>query len=201
MSKVFEGYRITSPFGERIHPIKRTKEWHTGIDLVKEHNSPIHTFLDGEVLFAAEGKTGTGFGGYGNVVAVKDKFGALHVYAHLNSVSVKKGDIVKRGQEVGKQGSTGQSTGSHLHYEIRKNAQAGVPYGWIADRKNNCFEPTKYLEDVYAAEVVPVHHVVKSGETLSAIAKKYKTTIKKLVSLNNIENPNLIRTGQKIKVK
>src|SRR5690625_1125913 len=93
---------------------------------------------------------GSGFGGDGIVVAIKDKSDCLHVYAHLDSVAVKVGQKVSKGQIVGRQGTTGQSTGSHLHYEIRKTSSP--QYGWIADRANNCFEPIEYLDDYFDKE-------------------------------------------------
>ncbi|WP_235615885.1 peptidoglycan DD-metalloendopeptidase family protein [Brevibacillus reuszeri] len=142
-------YRVTSPFGWRSGPINGNREFHTGIDLVKTHQAPINAFVAGEVMHAKEGVAGSGFGGYGIVVAIRDpETGHLHCYAHLDSVAVKVGDKVKQGQLIGRQGNTGQSTGSHLHYEIRKSSSP--QYGWIADREKNCFEPVKYLDDYFA---------------------------------------------------
>ncbi|WP_407672884.1 glucosaminidase domain-containing protein [Paenibacillus profundus] len=113
------GFRVTSPYGTRQDPFNGKPTFHTGIDLVKAHKAPIFAFMGGEVVHAREGQTGTGFGNFGIVVALKDERGALHCYAHLNSCSVKVGQKVAAGQEVGKQGTTGRSTGSHLHYEVR----------------------------------------------------------------------------------
>jgi murein DD-endopeptidase MepM/ murein hydrolase activator NlpD len=144
----FEGYRVTSPYGWRTSPITVKREFHTGIDLVKYHQAPIYAFTSGEVIHAKEGAPGSGFGGYGIVVAVKcPQTGHLHCYAHLDSASVAVGQFVEAGQMIGQQGSTGQSTGSHLHYEIRKSSSP--QFGWMADRENNCFEPTQYLIDYY----------------------------------------------------
>jgi len=98
---IFAGYRITSPYGNRIHPIKKTELFHRGIDLVIGFQKPILSFTDGEVLFAKEGKTGSGFGNYGNVVAVRDKNKALHCYAHLDRIDVNVGNLVKRGDQLG----------------------------------------------------------------------------------------------------
>ncbi|MGG4499177.1 peptidoglycan DD-metalloendopeptidase family protein [Brevibacillus reuszeri] len=142
-------YRVTSPFGWRPSPLNGNREFHTGIDLVKTHQAPINAFVAGEDIHAKEGVAGSGFGGYGIVVAIRDpETGHLHCYAHLDSVAVKVGDKVKHGQMIVRQGSTGQSTGSHLHYEIRKSSSP--QYGWIADREKNCFEPVKYLDDYFA---------------------------------------------------
>lgn len=123
--EMLKPYRVTSPYGKRIDPITGENAYHSGIDLVKAHKSPIYAFIPGTVIHAKMGVTGTGYGGYGNVVAVRDKNGNTQLYAHLDSVSVKVGDIVLAGQEVGKQGTTGRSTGSHLHYEVRMNGQYG----------------------------------------------------------------------------
>lgn len=142
----FEEYRITSPFGWRTHPISGTKEWHTGIDLVKADKSPIYAFVAGEVIHAGMGATGSGFGDYGIVVAILDRSkGHLHCYAHLDSALVKVGSRVDKGQTIGRLGNTGRSTGPHLHYEIRKTHHPS--YGWIADKPNMCFEPLQYLKE------------------------------------------------------
>lgn len=139
----FEGYRVTSPYGWRT--LNGRREFHTGIDIVKNHKDPIYAFTDGEVIYAGEGMTGTGFGGYGNVVAIKDSNNCLQLYAHLDSVVVKKGAMVDKGQFIGRQGTTGRSTGSHLHFEVRKVSESHIPYGWRVDRENNCHEPVEYL--------------------------------------------------------
>ncbi|MCL6458488.1 MAG: M23 family metallopeptidase [Gorillibacterium sp.] len=160
----FEDYQITSPFGYRT--LNGSKEFHTGIDLVKGYKEPVYAFCAGEVIHAKEGVTGSGFGNYGIVVAIKDKAGRLQVYAHLESVAVKVGAIVIRGQNIGKQGNSGKvlpaptaqnpAAGSHLHYEVRKVAESHPPYGWIADRVNNCLDPTQYLIDFYRSDINPV---------------------------------------------
>ena len=108
-----------SPLGPRRHPKTGIPHFHTGVDLVKYHKAPIGAFVAGQVMHAGEGKSGTGFGDMCNVVAVRDDKGCLHCYVHLDSVSVRVGQRVERGQEIGKQGNTGKySTASHLHYEI-----------------------------------------------------------------------------------
>ena len=142
---IFEGYRMTSPYGNRVHPIKKTTLFHRGVDLVIGHQKPILAFTDGEVVFAKEGKEGSGFGNYGNVVAVKDKNGALHCYAHLDSIGVNVGNLVKRGYPIGTEGNTGQSAGSHLHYEVRLKDSPSFGFGMHTD-------PTEYLKKFYEDE-------------------------------------------------
>lgn len=172
----FRDYRITSPYGWRKSPINGAKEFHTGIDLAKSHKSPIFTFAPGEVIFAGFGESGSGFGGYGNVVAVKDNKGHLHCYCHLDSVSVKKGEQLNQGDEVGKQGATGQVTGSHLHYEVRKTDAPS--YGWIQDAEKRCFEPTEYLKNYYKKSVV-------TGEEIQQLKKEILRLNVKIVDLEN----------------
>ncbi|MBU8715377.1 M23 family metallopeptidase [Brevibacillus parabrevis] len=131
-------YRVTSPYGPRKDPITGASEtFHTGVDLVKAHRAPIRAFVDGTITHAKIGVSGTGYGGFGIVVAVRDKNGYTHMYAHLDDVSVHVGDMVQRGDVVGHQGSTGRSTGSHLHYEVRRRG-----YGTHTD-------PIAYLREYY----------------------------------------------------
>jgi murein DD-endopeptidase MepM/ murein hydrolase activator NlpD len=148
--KYFEDFqRISSPFGMRIHPITHKPKFHKGIDYVKGHDEPIYAVVGGLVTHARMGKDGSGFGKYGNVVAIEDKYGSLHVYAHLNSCLVKEGKRVEKGTVIGRQGTTGQSTGSHLHYEVRKKSSPS--FGWEAS-ENSVYEPIAYLENYFAKE-------------------------------------------------
>lgn len=160
-------YRLTSPFGMRIHPITGKPTFHRGVDLVvAPGNGPLYAFVAGTVMYAAMGRPGIGIPAeMGKVVAIKDDKGYLHMYAHLSAIEVKIGDKVKHGQLVGKQGTTGASTGNHLHYEIRKCATPS--FGWTATEAG-VVEPTKYLQDYYksvAPVVVPPEVEVKPKMT------------------------------------
>src|SRR5690625_1802954 len=144
---LFSAYRQTSDYGWRIHPIHKTRKFHAGIDLVKLNggvNAPIEAFTDGKVLYAGMGQSGSGVGGYGNVVVIRDARGAAHVYAHLHSVNVKVGQPVKKGQAIGRQGATGNVTGAHLHYEIRKKSSPSL--GWTSNQENSNYNPRYYLK-------------------------------------------------------
>lgn len=192
---VFAGYRITSKRGYRGN------SYHAGTDMVKKKggvNAPIEAFTAGKVIHAGWGATGSGLGGYGNVVVVEDKNGRAQIYGHLHSVSVKKGQTIKKGQVIGKQGNTGDSNGAHLHYEVRKSSKTN--YGWRKDREASTLDPANYLKQFYASEKPTGTYTVKKGDTLSHIAKRYGTTVSKLAKINNIKDPNLIRVGQKIKL-
>ncbi|OAB43223.1 M23 family metallopeptidase [Paenibacillus glacialis] len=146
----FESYRLISPFGMRIHPVFKVPKFHRGVDLVtRPSKGPLYAFVAGEVIHAKEGVNGSGFGGYGIVVAIKDDKGYLHCYAHLTMAMVQVGDRVLRGEKVGLQGSTGISIGAHLHYEIRKVCSPSFGYTLT---ESGVVEPTKYLQDYYAKE-------------------------------------------------
>jgi murein DD-endopeptidase MepM/ murein hydrolase activator NlpD len=108
---------ITSPFGIRRHPIFRITHLHTGVDIGALWGSPVLAAADGQVIHAGW------FGGYGKLVVVDHGAGVSTLYAHLYEILVSPGASVRRGQVVGRVGSTGFSTGPHLHFEIRIDGQ------------------------------------------------------------------------------
>lgn len=134
-------------FGWRV--LRGTNQYHRGTDIRKADKSRIDAFVPGIVRHAKLSVTGSGLGGYGNCVAIEDKYGKLHVYGHLNSISVSVGQSVAKGQQIGTQGSTGDSIGSHLHYEVRKKASPSYGYTVAID---NVVDPTQYVVDYYAKE-------------------------------------------------
>lgn len=104
--------RISSPFGTRVHPITRKKHTHKGIDLAAPKMTPIYATADGEVTFSGRN------GGYGNFVKINHRNGYKTAYAHMHKIAVKKGADVHKGDLIGYVGTTGSSTGNHLHYEV-----------------------------------------------------------------------------------
>jgi murein DD-endopeptidase MepM/ murein hydrolase activator NlpD len=106
--------RITSKFGSRIDPFNGKIAFHTGLDLRASFKQPIFATANGIVEYAGWA------GGYGKLVKIKHKYGYETYYGHLYYIKVKKGQRVKAGQIIGYAGSTGRSTGVHLHYEIRR---------------------------------------------------------------------------------
>jgi murein DD-endopeptidase MepM/ murein hydrolase activator NlpD len=108
---------LTGFFGGRSDPFSGEPEYHTGIDIAAAKGQPVYATADGVVESASY------TGAYGNLVIVKHAFGLTTRYGHLSAYKVKVGNSVKRGDVVGLIGSTGRSTGSHLHYEILVNGQ------------------------------------------------------------------------------
>ncbi len=126
------GYsRISSKFGYRTHPITGQYKLHKGVDLAAAKNTPILAAADGKVTTA----WATEHGSYGKYVIIDHGGGMVTLYAHCNSVSVKKGDTVKKGQTIAKVGKTGSSTGYHLHFEIRENGNYVDPMGYFPNYK------------------------------------------------------------------
>lgn len=116
------GGEITSPFGWRIHPIWGDSRFHAGVDIGASTGTPVACAGNGTVISAGWN------GGYGNCVIVDIGNGLSVVYAHLSAMNVSAGETVSAGQTVGAVGSTGDSTGSHLHYEVRLYGTPISPY-------------------------------------------------------------------------
>ena len=111
-----------SAYGHRNDPFDRRVRMHEGIDLAAPIGTPIYATADGTVL-----RAGWNSGGYGNLVEVDHGRGIITRYGHLSAILVRPGDRITRGQQVGRMGSTGRSTGSHLHYEVRIDGRAVNP--------------------------------------------------------------------------
>nr|WP_319489406.1 peptidoglycan DD-metalloendopeptidase family protein [uncultured Caproiciproducens sp.] len=120
--------RISSGYGSR------SGGFHKGIDIAAAgvYGKPIVAADSGKVMMAGWGNYGTGYGGYGNVVAIDHGGGYSTLYGHCSSVAVSKGQTVKKGQVIAYVGSTGDSTGPHLHFEIRVNGVAKNPMNWFS---------------------------------------------------------------------
>ena len=308
-------FKITSPFGPRVHPIAGRKSNHNGVDLIRKdgkHGEPIIAPESGRILAARKSNHPTG--GYGYYVKMQGKSGVVHLMAHMvkNSLRVKKGDVVEQGDIIGLMGTTGNSTGVHLHWEVRVNGKFVNPISWIqkngeptlpsdfsawTKRKPNdsasvhiknapkgskvrirhngvsvfvktvrkpqdaglgktiTFEEGKNVIEIFVdvfevkrvaytkksnsgGTIIPPKddksskdrtwvpatpqyrhdkmkkegqlpkiknkpdkiHIVKSGENLTSIAKKYNSTVPKIKKHNNIQNANLIKVGQVIKI-
>lgn len=118
--------RVTSPFGNRMHPILKVYKMHTGIDIGAAGGTNILAANSGVVISAGWND------GYGYMVMVDHGGGIVTLYAHSSKLLVKKGDIVSRGQTIALVGTTGMSTGNHLHFEVRVNGQYQNPLNYVS---------------------------------------------------------------------
>ncbi len=120
---------ITSPFGYRIHPIFKSRIFHSGIDIGGPNGGAIKASNDGKVIYSGW------YGGYGKVVildhGVVNGQPITTLYAHMSSIGVSNGQMVKKGQTLGREGSTGYSTGPHCHFEVRVNGKPVNPLNYV----------------------------------------------------------------------
>ena len=207
--------RVTSNYGYRA----KFGRMHKGIDLAIRSNDTIYAAFDGKVrLTAYEGK------GYGNYVIIRHPNGLETVYGHLNKHLVKPDQTVKAGQPIGLGGSTGRSTGPHLHFETRFMGYAINPAA-IFDFANHTthtdtytfskstytkarnFAPSKNLaqsetENPYKkGNDAKTTYTVKKGDTLSSIARSYGMSATTLRKLNSLASSDMIKAGQVLKLK
>lgn len=132
--------RMSSGFGLRFHPIYKSLIMHTGVDIAAPQGLPVFATGNGKVTVAARNMPG--YSGYGIVCKIDHGFGYESLYAHLSKLAVEPGQTVKRGDIIGYVGSTGASSGSHLHYEVFVNGKHVNPvYYFFID-----MSPEEFLE-------------------------------------------------------
>ncbi len=184
---------ITSNFGWR-HGKK-----HTGIDLDLEVWDPVVAAFDGMVRIALYHP------GYGRVVVIRHYNGLETLYAHLHRFKVKVGDIVEAGQVIGLGGSSGHSTGSHLHFEIRFKGKPLNPKNIISFKDNKLISDSLQLIkrkwDYIALPVGVKYYTIQRGDFMYKIADRYGLTVNKLCSLNNIRRNKVLIVGRKLRIK
>lgn len=205
-------------YGSMVSTYKmRRGRKHQGVDLGIGYGNPIYAAFDGIVRAALPPRL---TGGYGNVVVLRHANGLETYYGHLSQYIVETDDLVKAGEIIGYCGSTGRSTGPHLHFETRYMGQSFDPERIFdfqqGSLRDTIFTLKKHYFSIYShqgqsdtesktasAQVEPTHvtHTVKKGDTLSGIAKKYGTTVKKLCKLNGLTEKSTLKIGQKITVK
>ncbi|MBR1569841.1 MAG: peptidoglycan DD-metalloendopeptidase family protein [Bacteroidales bacterium] len=209
---------------------------HQGIDLPYPKGTPVPAAFDGKVRISDY------VGGYGNLVVIRHANGLETFYGHLSERKVESGDWVSAGDIIGLGGSTGRSTGPHLHFETRYRGAAFDP-AWLIDFETGTlrhrllkirswyFNPNqRYVQNVddedeifrtdeedriaaeeqakkdaaarAAAEAAAAkYHTVRSGDTLSGIAKKYHTTVNNLCRLNGIKSTTVLQIGRRLRVR
>ncbi len=195
---------ITSPFGPRWGRM------HKGMDIDLESGDMVNAAFEGMVRISQYHST------YGNVVVIRHNNGLETLYAHLSQRKVKPGDHVEAGSLIGLGGNTGRSYGSHLHFEVRFMGEPIDPnllvdpskkslrdWEFVLDRKH--FEYASIDPKAIAARKGTAKsskfHVVKKGDTLSAISRKTGVSVNALCKLNKVKKSTTLRLGQKIRYK
>ncbi|MFC7535771.1 M23 family metallopeptidase [Sphingomonas sp. GCM10030256] len=143
---------FTSSFGVRSDPFRGSAAMHAGIDLAGPAGTPIYATAEGVVSSA-----GWHNGGYGNLIKLDHGRGIETRYAHLSSIAVRPGQRIKRGDVIGRMGSTGRSTGSHLHYEVRIDGRAVNPIPFM--------KSTDYLVAIRSRNGAAMDQVALGGPT------------------------------------
>ena len=209
---------------------------HQGIDLPYPTGTPVPAACDGRVRISDY------VGGYGNLVVIRHANGLETFYGHLSKRNVQSGDWVSAGDIIGLGGSTGRSTGPHLHFETRYKGAAFDP-SWLIDFETGTlrhrllkvrswyFNPNqRYVQSVddedeifrtdeedrllaeeqakkeaaarAAAEAAAMrYHTVRSGDTLSSIARKYRTSVREICRLNGIKETTVLQIGKRLRVR
>ena len=118
---------ILSVFGLRKHPVYHTSEFHPGIDIKAAMGDPVTASAGGSIIYSGKQS------GYGNIVIIDHDKGLCTVYAHLSEILIEPGSVVTEGQVIGRVGMSGNSTGPHLHFEVRAGGKAVDPIGYLPD--------------------------------------------------------------------
>lgn len=136
--------RISSSYGRRTNPISGKRHSHSGIDLTCKMGTPIHAPADGVIETVRPSKKG-----YGNFLTMRHSFGFMSSYAHLAKFNVRSGQFVRKGDVIAKCGNSGNSTGPHLHYEVRflgRTLNPQYTMDWTPDNFNYLFEKEKKVK-------------------------------------------------------
>lgn len=182
---------VTSNFGFR--------KWrhHYGIDLKVHPGDSVYNAFDGVIRITKRARD------YGYYVVVRHFNGLETLYAHLSKITVKPGDTLKAGTPVGLGGSTGRSTGYHLHFEIRYLGNPINPNDIIDFESSTIKNKTLALNSQHFAYKKEIDKIrfwsVKRGDTLGRIASRTGVSISKLCSLNRIKRSSILRIGQKLR--
>lgn len=202
------------PFTEKIrsrYSFRRTRP-HRGTDIALDTGDSVRVAFNG-VIRVMEKSRNTG--GYGNLLVVRHPGGLETYYGHLSKFLVKPGEIVKAGEVIGLGGSTGRSTGAHLHFETRYKGKAFDPERIIDFEKgllrDSVFVLKKHYFSIYShygqtdeeslAASQRIVHTIRSGDTLGALAMKYGTTVRQICAWNNISSKTVLRIGRRLIVR
>ena len=186
--------KVNSKFGMRRY------RWHHGVDLDLERGEPVRAVADGIVRVARYDRYG-----YGHYVVLRHKNGLETLYGHFLKKIVRVGQEVKRGDIIGLGGSTGRSTGYHLHFEVRYKGVAVDPTQLYDFQENQLKDANLDITSQTFAYVKELqkkrYHRIRSGDTLGRISRKYRTTIGTLCRLNSISRNKILRIGRMLRVR
>ncbi len=186
-----------------IGPVNSKFGWrdgrmHKGIDINLHKGDPVVSAFDGMVRIAHAK------GAYGNVVIIRHYNGLETVYAHLSKIKVKPGQVVLAGQLIGLGGSTGRSSGPHLHFEVRFKGQALNPASVISFTENKTFNDSIVIKKSrYGICAFPSNatlHTIERGDSWYEVAKRYGLSMKELCVLNATDKRYYLKIGQKLRV-
>lgn len=184
---------ITSNFGWR------NGRNHNGIDLDLQVWDPVVSAFDGMVRVSLYHP------GYGRVVVIRHYNGLETLYAHLHRLKVKPGDIVQAGQVIGLGGSSGHSSGSHLHFEVRFKGKPLNPKHLISFKNNELISDSlKLVKQKYSYTALPMgieYHTIQRGDFMYKIANRYGMTVNELCELNGMKRNSLLIVGRKLRIK
>ena len=185
---------VNSKFGLRSY------RWHYGTDLDLEIGDSVYACFDGVVRICKYNP-----GGYGYYILIRHHNGLETLYGHLSKQVVVVGQEVKVGQLIGLGGNTGRSTGPHLHFEVRFHGIAIDPedvYDFSAHALKGPELTINPKSFYYLVEMKKArYHRVRSGDTLSGIAVKYRTTVTRICRLNRISRNTILRVGRRLRVR
>jgi LysM repeat protein len=182
----------------------RRGRMHTGTDIKLLQGDTVVAAYKGIVTRAQS------YYGYGKLVVINHSHGLETYYSHLSSILVKAGDTISTGQVVGLGGRTGRATGTHLHFEIRENGKAYNPE-LVFDFENYTTKPEiegkemladlvkkpRITEQKHVVDMVdtPAEYVIKAGDNLWVIARRFQLTVSELCELNNLTSKSILRIG------
>jgi len=195
--------RISSYFGKRYHPIDHKWKMHDGIDIAAKKGTPVYAVEDGEILYAGWAN------GYGNFIKIKHRNGFVSVYGHLEKIApgIKAGVRVKKGQVIGFVGSTGKSTGPHLHFGLMQNGKWVDPVNYGIGYKRNLaltggtydsqthYDPSKLKGNLTYADIInsndtkqalvdaKQHDIKNQKEVLAMFGATFESLIQEMNSL------------------
>jgi LysM repeat protein len=192
--------KIISRFGPRHGRM------HKGLDIRSATGDTIRATFEGRVISACYHY------GFGNLIIIQHAKNIKTYYAHLSKFLIKNGAWVSRNEPIGRAGSTGRATGSHLHFEIRENNYAYDPelvYDFKTGRIRSGVELVKSIAQLqrrlipkgYSVNLgVPQYYMVRRGDSLWRISRRYKMSISHICRMNKISNNSVLRVGQALKL-